>query len=350
MGLFDKLLRGADAIHDAKMDAEFAIFRDRSFERAEKLAESGEANTALITGIRGRYNDTTQLVFRLEWNDGEPRAGAILFGGNAPPTLRLGCAVLVATDGDVVVLDPAAMEGAPAAATEPGRKHRSVPEPGVDDQAQDMRTLKQLKKWTPERGVVESWTRASALGMPSNNWDIVVRRSGGTSATIKRVEVPTYVRWFVHPGAEIPIVVDPGDLTRAQGDWPRLALERSGGSWQDAPPPGSIAADHETAPAQPVIQGTTMDGDLDLTVSKESADAIEGVTIERWALIEASLSKARIKPAEYDAYAATEFGVPVGRWTPITKAWNDRMKGDWRIGAAFGEAYAAAEKDLKKKR
>jgi hypothetical protein len=350
MGFLDKLLRGADKIHDAKMDAEDAIFRDRSFERAEHLAESGASHAAVITGIHGRYNDTTELVFRLEWNDGEPRAAAVLFGGNAPVTLRLGCAVLVATDGDSAVLDPAAMASAPTATTAPGRKHRRVPEPGIDDEAQDMRVLKQLKKWAPERGTVESWTRASVFGMQSDNWDIVLRRADGSSANVKRVEVPTYARWFVHPGAEVPIVVDPGDSTRAQVDWPKLAVERSGGSWQDEPPPGSIAADYLASPTGPAAEVTSIGGEVDLTVPDSSAEAVEGVTIEQLARVEAALGTARVPPKGYDDYATAEFGFPAGRYTEIVKLWNERMKGDWRLGAAFGEAVSATRRDMKKKR
>ena len=350
MSFFKKVLRGADKIYDAKTDAEFALFHDRSFEQAEQLAESGEAHRAVITGIRGRFNDTTELVFRLEWNDGAPRVAAVLFDGAAPATLRLGSSVLVATDGDLAVLKTGAMASAPAAAKAPGRKHGRVPGLGVDDQAQDMRVLGQLKNWTPERGTVESWTRTSMLGMETDNWDIVVKRADGSLATIKRVGVPTYTRWFVFPGAELPIVVDPKDAAKAQVDWPKLAVERSGGTWQDEPPAGSIAADRLAPPASPPPEVTSIGGEIDLALSASSAEAIEGVTVERWALIEAALIADRIAPQDYDAFAAAQYGVAAGRWMAIAKAWNDRMRGDWRVGAAFGEAFEAAQRDLKQKR
>lgn len=351
MGLFDKLLRGADRIHDAKTDAEHAIFRDRSFEKAERLAESGESHAAVITGIRGRYNDSTsEVTFRLEWDDGRPRVAAVLFKSGAPDGLRLGCEVLVVTDGSSTVLDTVAMGTAPAVGVLPGRVEGRVPEPGVDDRAQDLRVLNQLKRWAPERGVIETWTRRRMLGLPTDSWNIVIRRADGSSATVSGVEVPTYARWFVRPSAEVPIVVDPDDASKAQLDWPTLAVERSGGGWHDEPPTGSIAADLPAPPSGAVSEGSSMAAEVDLTVSETSAEAIEGVTIERWARIEAALTQARVTPADYDSFAETEFGVAPGRWTVIAKAWNERMRGDWRVGAAFGEAFEAAQRDLKKKR
>ena len=243
MGLFDKLLGGADKVHDLKTDAEFALFRDRRYDASERLAAKGDPGVAIVTGIRGRFNDdTTDYVYRLEWNDGEDREGSVHFGYAAPPSLRVGSEVRVRTDGGSIVLDPDAMAAVPTAPDNPGRKKRGAPDIGVDDKALDMRVLRKLKKWTPDRATIVSWEQTSTLGMLTDNWNVVVTRADGTTASESRDNIPAYARWYVHPGSEVPVVVDPKDPTKIQIDWPQLAEERAGGSWEDAPPDGSIAA------------------------------------------------------------------------------------------------------------
>jgi hypothetical protein len=240
VGLFDKLLRGADKAYDVKADVEFGLFRDRRYDAAERLAAGGDPGTAIVTGIRGRFNgDTTELVYRLEWQDG---TGAVLYGAGAPVALRIGSSVLIRADGGAAVLDADRMAGVPTAPRDPGRKKRKVPDVGVDDQAVDMRVLRRLKKWAPERATVAAWQQGTVLGMPADNWAITLTRADGTQAVSGRDNIPPYARWFVHPGSDVPVTVDPGDPTKAQVDWPLLAEERAGGSWDDAPPEGSVAA------------------------------------------------------------------------------------------------------------
>lgn len=245
MGLLDRLIGAANRAEQAKTSAELHVFRDRRFERAEELAAAGRPDEAVVTGIRRRLNDgTTETQVRLEWHAPEPRVGALRFGDDLAPVLRLGATVRVRTDGDTVALDIDAMTTRLAGWIDPGRRSRKVPEQGIDDRALDARVLSRLRKWPAETAVVVSIEQARALGMPSQDWDVVVRRADGAHATIRRDHVPPYVRWFVRPGAELPVVIDPKDATRAQGDWPRLAEECAvaGGRWTDPPPDGSVAA------------------------------------------------------------------------------------------------------------
>ncbi|WP_141006986.1 hypothetical protein [Nocardioides humi] len=245
MGLLDRLIGAANRAEQAKTSAELHVFRDRRFERAEELAATGSTGEAVVTGIRRRLNDgTTETQVRLEWRAPEARAGALRFGDDLAPVIRLGATVRVRTDGDTVALDVAAMAGRLGGWTDPGRRSRKVPEQGVDDRSLDARVLSRLRKWPAETAVVVSVEQARVLGMPSQDWDVVVQRADGARATIHRDHVPPYVRWYVHPGAEIPVAIDPKDATRAQGDWPRLAEERAvdGGRWGDPPPEGSLAA------------------------------------------------------------------------------------------------------------
>lgn len=321
MGMFDKLLKGADKVDDVKTALEYNTFRDRRYDAAERLAAKGDPATAIVTGIRARSDDdSTDIAYRLEWNDGAAREGAVLFGGDAPMALRIGAEVLVRTDGGAVVLDPDAMAGAPSAPNDPGRKKRTVPDVGIDDKALDSRVLSHLKKWTPSRGTITSWERTKMFGMLTENWNVVVTKADGGSASASRDNIPHYARWFAYPGSEVPITVDPKDPAKMQVNWPALAEERAGGSWQDAPPEGSVAADllaSRNSPGESAmsVADSDHDGDeIDLTPSAASAEAIEGVTIEKWGLIEAALIQDRVAVSDYDSYATEKYGVPAGRW------------------------------------
>lgn len=361
MGIWKKLLGAADKVYDAKTDLETRPFRDRRYERAEALAATGDPHQGVVTGIKRRLNDsTTTTDVRIEWFAPEPRVGGLHLGDEMPLVVRLGSTVAIKTEGDVAVLDPAAMNGV---AGDPGRKARQVPDQGVDDRALDSRVLSRLKKWVPQDATVESFEQVRVMGMLAQNWDIVVTCADGTRATVRRDNVPSYARWFVAPGAVVPVVVDPKDAGRAQVDWPELAERAAvvGGTWQDPPSAGSIAASllgaaapgaaPTAAPATAEqVTAASMGEGADPTPSAESADAIEGVTVEQCAAVEAALSLARISPAEYDGYAAANLGVPAGRWGAIRSGWEARQRADWRVGAAYGAAYEAAMKDLKKRR
>jgi hypothetical protein len=101
--------------------------------------------------------------------------------------------------------------------------------------------------------------------------------------------------------------------------------------------------------AEAVSAASIGDG-ADVTPTAESSEAIEGVTVERCAYVEAALSLAGIPPAQYDGYASENLGVPAGRWGAIRAEWEGRQRADWRVGAAYGEAYEAARKEPRKRR
>jgi hypothetical protein len=352
MGLFKKAQRGADKVYDATLTVEHEIFKDRRFGRAEKLAATGDPNQAVVTGIRRRLNDsTTTTDIRLDWFAPEPRVGAVHYGGNVSPVIRLGSTLPIKADGDSAAVDLAAMSETPGAPHDAGRRSRKVPDQGMDDQALDARVLSRIKKWTPQEATVETFEQVRVMGMLAENWDITVTCADGTRATVTKDNVPPYARWFVVPGAVVPVVTDPQDPGRAQVNWPELAERAAvaGGAWQERAPEGSIAAAQLRAdvPSEQV-SAASMGEPIDVTPSAESADAIEGVTIQRWAYVEAALTKARVTPAEHDAYAAAQLGVPAGRWSAIKSQWEARQRTDWKIGAAFGEAYEAAQKKLKR--
>lgn len=307
----------------------------------------------MITGIKRRFNDsTTNTDIRLEWFAPEHRESAIHYGSAMPMLIRLGSTVAIRADGDAAVIDPQAMAAAPDPPRDTGRRSRKVPDQGMDDQALDMSVLSRIKKWTPQDATVESFERLTVFGMPSENWTIILTCPDGLTSTVKRDAVPAYARWFVAPGAVVPAVIDPKDPSRAQIDWPELAERAAvaGGTWQEQPPAGSIAAGLVSRSAQveeaPVA---SMGEPFDLSPSAEAAAAIEGITIERCAYVDAALMKARVSPQDHDAYAAAELEVPAGRWTHIKAQWQARQVSDWKVGAAYGAAFEAAQKELKKR-
>ena len=155
-------------------------------------------------------------------------------------------------------------------------------------------------------------------------------------------DVPFYARWIAAPGAGVPVAVDPGDPARAVVDWAAAALEcaaRAGGLG-DAPPPGSIAALDEARRAEPPAAVSTTPAE---PAAPPGLDPIEGVSLATWAAVEVGVGRDRVPPAGYDAYARRH-GVPAGRWAAVDAAWQARMTTDWRVGAAMGEALAAARK------
>ena len=242
------------------------------------------------------------------------------------------------------------MAGVPGAPTDAGRRSRKAPEQGADDKALDVRVLGRLGKWTPQDATVEAFERITVMGMPSENWDITVSCADGTRALVKRDYVPPYVRWYVAPGAVVPVVTDPKDPARAQVHWPLLAERAAvaGGTWRDDPPAGSIA--EALLRADPARHRPRRDHGR--TARRDACRGVgrggRGRHPRALRLHRGGADPDRVAPAEYDAYA-TQLGAPAGRWAAVKSAWEQRTRTDWRVGAAFGEAFEAARKELKKR-
>lgn len=348
MGLLDRVINTVNRVHDV-VDVDDRLFMDRRFAQADRLTAEGVSNEGVLTGIKRRFEDgATDTILRLSWFDPAERTCGILLGTGRVEGLRLGGRYAIRTEDGEAVFDWAAMWAGLAA---PGQRRTGfVPDDGVDDTAFDLRVLGRWKKWTPQRARIESFAQRTALGIPVENVDIALQGADGVRRTDPNELVPFYCAWYVVPGSDVPVVVDPDGGDRAQIDWRRLAIERAadGGRWQDAAPAGSLAEARLTA-APPQAQATAT-GPVDLTPAPGGLEPIEGVDVEKWAEVTAALMTARVPPAQYDAYAAETHGVPPGRWTAIDRAWTARQQSDWRIGAAMGEAVSAARKAQKKRR
>lgn len=354
MGLLDRLINGINRVGGAIDNADEVLWVDRRFAQADRLAAEGVRNEGVLTGIKQRFDDNgTNTIIRLTWFAPDERSAGILFSVGQTSTLRLGMTVAIRTDDDEAVLDWETMNPVwGGTQTEPGqRRTRFVPDPGLDDTAFDARVLGRWKKWTPARATVVSFARRAVLGMPVDNFDIVLRGQDGVVRTNPNELVPFYGRWLIAPGADVPVMIDPGGGDRAQLDWRRLTVERAvpGGRWQDRPPPGSIAAEVIATRPEPA-QTVSFAEPADFTPPPGGLAPIEGVTLQQWAAMTAALQTAGVPPAQYNEFATANFGVPPGRWTAVDQAWLQRQQQDWKIGMAMGEAISAEQKAQKAQR
>jgi hypothetical protein len=247
MGFFR---RAASAVNQADPTTAATIALSPSIRRVERLLARGTPANGVITGIRFSLNDETvrqEYAISTQTASGWQRIGV-----RTQPVeshrLRLGMSVVVRFDGDRGVLDWPAM----AAAWGLGDGQlsqdslRRPPDDGVVDTALDARVQRHLRKWTPTAATIESLSRRSMFGLPTQNWDITLRCADGSIAVSKGDQVPSYAQWAAAPGASVTAVVDPSDLSRASIDWPAFAIAGfDTAAFDDDPPEGSIAAEIE---------------------------------------------------------------------------------------------------------
>ena len=208
---------------------------DRRYAEGERIAAAGAPTTGRLTGIARRLEDGTARHSLAVMVGGE-RLGLRIGNDGSTARLRLGMEVGLRIDGDgKAVLDlPDLAQG----------RLRKPPDDGIDDRALDGRVQKALKRWTPARARIVSVAQRTALGMPTRDFDVELELAGGGRCADRGHEVPFYAAWLAAPGAEVPVVVDPGDGTRAVVDWPAAAREHADrpGTLADAPPDGGVAA------------------------------------------------------------------------------------------------------------
>lgn len=352
MGFLDRLNQAAGSVVSP-------VFSDPRLKRSDRLLEEGEQMTGRIAGIERKLEDSTTveyLALEAVTLSGPLRAG-VSVRTDRMERLRLGMAVLLRVDVDKgrAVLDWPAMlaswgfgEG-----SEAQRIVRSVPEDGVRERALDLRVEKRLKKGTAARAVVVEMRQRSAFGMPTENWVVVLELADGRRVQTAGDEVPFYCKWLVAPGAELPVALDPSKAEQATIDWAATATEAAaagvGAAMGDAPPAGSIAELIEQRRAAKSAEAMSGAGAAPVVESAAAGDGpdlspIEGVSLETWAAVEIGTGRDRVPPAGYDEYAQG-YGVQAGAWTRVDAAWRARMSGgDWRVGAAMGDALETARK------
>ena len=248
MGLLDRLIGAVNGVYGAA-DVIDAPVVDRSFSRPEALLAEGRPATGRIVGIERRLSDGTETDVIAVAVDGGPRAGMQPLVSPVG-RLRLGMPVLVRRDDQRAVLDwPAMCARWGIDPRSPSHRFEDAPQDGVRDRALDARVRKRLERWAPARGTLLALDRRLVFGMPSQNWTVRVALAGGGEAVSGADVVPFYARWLAAPGAELPLVVDPGGPAVCTVDWAEAAVEHAGraGGLDDPPTPGSVAAADEHA-------------------------------------------------------------------------------------------------------
>jgi hypothetical protein len=251
MGLFKRSAPGASPAAPAV---------PLSVRRAHKLEAQGTPANGVITGMRFSLNDDTARDDYVVTVLGTGARHAVRVTTAVAHRFRLGLPVVL-KDERGVVFDWEAM----FAAWELGDRYvgqdslRRVPDDGIEDTALDVRVQRHLRKWSPVRATVMSVTRTSMFGLQTVNFDVELELADGTHALSKRDNVPSYARWWAAPGAVVPAVVDPDDITRANVDWRAFALSKvEEVGFDDAPIEGSIAAVLEQPePEAPVMSAAT---------------------------------------------------------------------------------------------
>lgn len=343
MGFLDRLIGAVNQTADAATDVQVELTRDRRLDAPEHLAAAGAQVEGVVTGIDYSLDDeVTVRRFRVEWRDPEPRAAGLELAAVPLDVMRLGATVPLRVDGDRAVLDPAYLGSHPVS------RFCRAPDPGVRDTAIDWSVQRRLKKAERARVSVVSLERCVLLGVATMNLDLVFRRADGSRTTARRTEVPEYCRRLIVPEAAVIVGVDPRDPGRCALDPVATAEAAPGGSWRDPVPPGSASEVLSAVTPSPVMSMGT--DDAPAVAAGGLADGIEGVTLDRLAMIDAALIADRVPPASYDAFAAERYEVPAGRYAAIKAGWDERIRSDWRTGAAYGEAFERARKDLKRRR
>jgi hypothetical protein len=247
MGFFR---RGAAALNQADPVTSAVIALSPSIRRVDKLLANGTTANGVVTGVRFSLNDSTvrkEFAISVQTAAGWQRIGV----RTQPPLahrLRLGVPVVVKLDGERGVLDWESMAQAWGLGDQflSQESMRRPPDDGVVDTALDSRVQRHLAKWSRTTATIVSLSRRTMMGMPTQNWDIVLRLADGSTSTSKGDDVPSYAQWYAAPGVTVPVVVDPKDSSRAAIDWPAFALTQFDTvGFDDDPPAGSIAAELE---------------------------------------------------------------------------------------------------------
>lgn len=323
MGILGKVIGAVNRLGAPLQSAETIV--DPRLRSGADVALRGAPRMGKIVGIQRRHvGDATRTVFVVEVaadpTDEPVRISTEVTTTNYLHRLRLGLDVPVRVDGDHGVIDwtsLAARWGVDAA--EPGqRRHRKHPPEGIDDRDHTNATLKLLERGHRSTATIERLERVYVLGTPTVNWDVHLILEDGSAALRRKEEVPPYAWWYTAPGVRVEVAVD-GDPPSAAVDWSALALAATGSvRAEDAPPPGTLAAEVEaglaaTAPSTAV--GAGPDEDARETIARHRNVSHVDATLQGWV---DEVGAGRMKPKAFLKYVAE--WESAGLCTPVEAA------------------------------
>ncbi len=320
-------------------------------------SSNGQTTRATLVGIAVSYvsdGDTTRRVddYALEMTMGEVLG--VRQRLQPDDVVRLGMMLTVVVDRGAAVIEWQAtcadlgLNG--ETDTFRWKALKTPPERGIVDAAETLVSTR--KKGVPVSVRIEEVESRSALfGLATMlDLEVVVTPPGEEpyATRLKRAEIPFYASHLCRAGLELPGYIRPQRPDKVGLDWPAAAMREPGiGQPAAVERPGSRAP---TALGIVADQGDPLfgvGGEYDARKAVDDAASsgtvIEGVTLETLVAVQAGLINDRVPPAQYDEYAQRH-GVAAGTWDRAAAAWQRQMMTDWRLGAAYGEALAAAQK------
>ena len=316
---------------------------------AEKILAKGAAAAGRITGIAVRHtSDGEGSSTRVDEYRVEHAGGAIGIRQMLLPddVVRLGMEVDVVVLGGAGVIDWAAtgrrlgFDG-----TVESHRFKALKDPpptGITDEPAELASAR--KKGEPVTIAVTALDERSFLGgMAKRIAGTVTVTLPGTEpyqAEIAGIAAPFYASHLFAVGLVAPGFVRLKRLDQPVIDWAAAATADPGVGRPPARP-------RAVAPAE--AMGAAHEG-MDETTVRESIDAVGadgpvhgGIVLATYVAVVVGLQRDRVPPTEHDAYAATK-GVPLGSWAAASAAWQGAIRSDWKVGAAFGEAFEAERK------
>lgn len=315
---------------------------------ADKILARGTAARGRVTGIRVRYvsdGDSDRRVdeYAVEHDGGTAGIRQIL----APDdVVRLGMDVdLVVLGGDSAI--DWASTGSRLGFVGSNETHRfkvlkEPPGPGIVDEEKPLAAAR--RKGEAATITITGLDERSYLGGMATRLTatvtVVIAGTEPYQAEIKGVAVPFYASHLARVGLTAPGFVLLKRLDRPVIDWAAAANAEPG---PGRPParPRTAAPDEAAGAGADLLGGRTVEE----AVAAAAADGPVhgGIDLATYVAVEVGLQQDRVKPAEIEGYAATK-GVPMGTWASASAAWQAAIRTDWRLGAAFGEAFEQERK------
>jgi hypothetical protein len=318
----------------------------------EAVMERGERASGRLVGIHvsetsgaGDSDTNVRVIdYAVEVAGGDRLVAGLRQHLQPLDVIRLGMPVQLRRLQDRVALDWAATCGGRGGVPVFVKQH---PPDGITDETLGLKRAQ--KKGVAGVATVNAATvRDAMMGLARVlHLDLTVRADGldAYDVEVGKVEVPFYATHLVEVGTALPCWVRPNRLDRVTIDWPAAAAADPG---IDRPPSPVLDGIGNVLTGTPSTAASVAGG-VEVSPAAATPDGpgrepINGVSFDQWVAVEAGLTQDRVPPDQYDAYAQRH-GVAAGSWAAGRTGWEARMRSDWRLGAAFGEAVEAAKKN-----
>lgn len=259
--------------------------------------------------------------------------------------VRLGMPVTVHREGTAALI----RWGAPIE----GRwKSVKAPAVGIED-----RVDSPPKGWTPvEAEILDHGSRSAMLGLTTVAQAALRVLGGGgaveTEALVDKFVPPFYASHLGAAGTRLPAHQHPRDPRKVRIDWPAAALATPGVGVEPRGGDKQFPAEAGTAMAADAGGGLTGFGKAGLLDRMQekiqtSAGAAMGFDMNAgpadadpvpWDTFLAVSVAIKNEPSTPADDLAQRHGVAAGEWDAAHKRWMGRIMGDWKLGAAYGQA------------